>query len=552
MGIKEHMGLLWRWSWAIVLCALLSGAGAWYMTRWISPTYEASARLFVYQAPASSGTSDYTEILTSNRMVRSYAQALKARPLLEEVIATLDLDMSAAALAQVLTVDIIRETQIMVVTVESAEPQQAADIANQLATLFIAQHYDLTASLYAESRLNLEKRLDDIEAKIDDAQDRLKRLGPVRTFQDQAEYDRVQMLLWQYRSEYSLTFHSLENVLMAEAQSTDLMHVIEPAIPAQTPSQPRTGFLTLLAAMGGAFLATTTLTVANYLDDRVRTTSQLENLTDQPVLAALPRRRRFFRRARGSPSDEVYYTLAAHLTVLSQSPPRTLLLTGAAPRQGTSTIALNLARELARSGQRVILVDAALRQPVLHQMLGLDNQAGLSTLLAGTSDALEQALLTTTTDNLWLLPAGPEAPSVALLSNLPLLFNILEELKTRADIVLIDSLDVLSVVDTQLIALHTDAALLVVRSGSATTPALRQACRQLQQVEQPLIGSVLTGARRYHTAASRFRLSRRAARQPVQPDARKGEPASSPPARATRASTSQRGSSQEAKPRTML
>jgi capsular exopolysaccharide synthesis family protein len=503
LDIKAHARLLWRWSWAIVLMALLSGASVWYMTRWIPRTYTSSARILVYQAPASSGTSDYTEILTSNRMVRSYAQMLQARPLLEAVIHNLDLDMSPAILAQALTVDIIRETQVMVLTIETEDPQQAAEIANELAALFIDQHYELTASLYSESRQELEARMSDIEEDIEDTQDRLNRLGKVRTFQEQAEYDRLQMLLWQHRSEYSQAFHSLENVMMAEAQSTDLLHIIEPAIPAQQPAQPRTGLFTLLAAMGGAFLAAGLVTVRDYLADRVRTASQVEHLTEQPVLAAVPRRRIFRGPARGPLADEAYDTLAARLTLLSTSPPRTLLLTSSNPREGTSTMALNLARTLAQRGQRVVLVDAALRKPVLHRWLDVQHQPGLSTVLESGLDQLDSALFATAVDNLWLLPAGSESLALARLSD-PLIFALLlEELKTRADMVLIDSVALLPVVDTLLLADHTDAALLVVRSDVTTRQALRQAHQRLQQADTRLIGSVLTGSSAVSREASR-------------------------------------------------
>jgi Mrp family chromosome partitioning ATPase len=131
-----------------------------------------------------------------------------------------------------------------------------------------------------------------------------------------------------------------------------------------------------------------------------------------------------------------------------------------------------------------------------------------------------------------------------------MLFNILEDLKTQADIVLIDSVDLPSVVDTQLIAPPTDAVLLVVRSGSVSTQALRQSCRQLQQVEKPLFGSVLTGARGGYTADSRFQRYQhpphlppvKDTRQPAQPDASKDKDASSQSARAPRAPVSQHSS----------
>jgi Mrp family chromosome partitioning ATPase len=80
---------------------------------------------------------------------------------------------------------------------------------------------------------------------------------------------------------------------------------------------------------------------------------------------------------------------------------------------------------------------------------------------------------------------------------------LLEELKTRADIVLIDSVALLPVVDTLLLANHAEAALFVVRSDATTKQALRQVCQRLQQADTRLIGSVLTGGRAVSRQASR-------------------------------------------------
>jgi capsular exopolysaccharide synthesis family protein len=166
-------------------------------------------------------------------------------------------------------------------------------------------------------------------------------------------------------------------------------------------------------------------------------------------------------------------------------------------------MALNLARTLAQRGQRVVLVDAALRKPVLHRWLDVQHQPGLSTVLESGLDQLDSALFATAVDNLWLLPAGSESLALARLSD-PLIFALLlEELKTRADMVLIDSVALLPVVDTLLLADHTDAALLVVRSDVTTRQALRQAHQRLQQADTRLIGSVLTGSSAVSREASR-------------------------------------------------
>jgi capsular exopolysaccharide synthesis family protein len=516
VDFRQHIRLLLRWSWAIVLCALLAGGATLAALRQLPPQYAASTTLMVYQAPASSGTSDYTEILTSSRMVRSYAEALRARPLLEAVIENLALDLTPAALAEQLTIRVVRETQLIVITVESQTPAQAATIANELVDLFIAQHIELTASLYTESKEQLEAELTRIQDDIDQAQQRLSSLGDVRTFQEQAEYDRIQMLLWQHQSRYSLVFHSLENVRMAEAQSSDLLHVIEPAQTPDKPTATRSSVLAALAALGSGFLVILAITVRDYLDTRIRSAEHLATLTQRPVLATLPYIRKRAAANSSAPLAEAAHTLAARLSVLrEQQAFRTLLVSSSLPREGKSTVASHLAHVLARSGERVILLDANLHHPTLHLLFDVRNISGLSMLLDTDISALDHALLPTGRKNLLLLPAGSAYTHMPPLLYAPRLAAVLAALAERADTVIIDSAALSSAADSILLAQHADATLLVVQANATSSHTLQQTCAQLAQTQTNLIGTVLTTLPRSRRPfALRWRPARQRSKAP--------------------------------------
>jgi non-specific protein-tyrosine kinase len=502
--------LLWRWAWAIALAALLAGAAAYILARRVPHTYEASATLFVYQAPASSGTADYTEILTSERMVRSYVRALQARPILEEAIARLNLDIDSATLAEHLSVREIRETQLIVVTVEDADARRAANLANQIVDIFVQQHFTLIASLYADSKHELETELAAIEQQIDDAQQRLEDLGDVRTFQEQAEYDRTQMLLWQYQNRYSLVFHSLENVRMAEAQSTDLVHVIEPAVPPTRSTAPPARLLAVLAAMAGGFAAVVAVTLADYLDQKIRTAAQPGQLLGCPALAPVERRKPRADTPLLAPGSEAYSMLAVQLGLLrEQQPFQTLLVASSLPGEGRSTIAANLAAALARAGQRVVLVDADLRRPTLHRWFDIINIQGLATLLAGNRHTLDGCVMPTRIPGLYLLPGGPPPPHPAALLQSPRMVHILDQLQGPVDVVVLDSPALLPNADATLLAHLADATLLVAQAGTTTGPDLLQSRERLRQAGATLVGAVLNQAAPAHTR--RMRQQRRRA-----------------------------------------
>lgn len=486
MDLRQHIRLLWRWLWLIVLCALGTGAAVYALGSRLPPTYAAEVRLLVYQAPASSGTDDYTEILTSDRMVRSYAQALQARPIRAATIAELGLALTAEELAEQLNIRIVRETQVMVLTVAASDPQQAAAIANTMVRLFVEQHDAMTAGLYVDSRQSLQAELDAIQAEITATQQRLLELGDVRTFLEQAEYDRVQMLLWQYRSEYSAVFRSLENVRMAEAQSTDVIHVIEPALPPLEATGPRKGLLALLAMLGGGFLAAGGVTLRDYFDETIRTPGQLAQ-PGRPVLACITDRDRPAELQPHAAGE----ALANRLLLLQPRKPETILVADCSHSAERSTVAHDLARSLAGAERQVVLVDAHLRVPPPVTNQAAPAHGGLAGILAGKTTDLAGALVTGDQPGLQLLPAGLAGAHAAHLLAAPAMLDLLAELTARADVVVIDGPPLPAQLDSLLLTRLVDATILVVQKGITEQATLGEVERLLTETGATLTGTVL-------------------------------------------------------------
>ena len=152
LDITYYIRLLWRWLWLIVLSMLLAGASAFIVSRLTIPTYEASATLLIDQAPANSMSPDYNSLLASERLARTYAETIRKRPVLEAAIANLRLSITPEQLTKNVRVTVVRDTQLLVLTVSDSDPQNAAAIANEIVKVFSAQNRDLQASKYTASR----------------------------------------------------------------------------------------------------------------------------------------------------------------------------------------------------------------------------------------------------------------------------------------------------------------------------------------------------------------------------------------------------------------
>ncbi len=187
----------------------------------------------------------------------------------------------------------------------------------------------------------------------------------------------------------------------------------------------------------------------------------------------------------------------------AQNPFKTVLITAAVKGEGTSTIAANWCRLLARDrmvglpidtadaiGGGILLIDAALRRPVLHSFFDLDRKRGLTELLQGELE-LEAVLKSAPRRNLWVITAGKPAANPADLIGSLLMKGVLEECRQRFEYVVLDSAPVTQYAETLALAKQVDVSVLVVRAGVTRSEVALSAKKQLQKVDSRLLGVIL-------------------------------------------------------------
>jgi succinoglycan biosynthesis transport protein ExoP len=281
--------------------------------------------------------------------------------------------------------------------------------------------------------------------------------------------------------------------------STPQAEIISNASLPTAPSSPTRKLDVGVALCLGLCLGLGVAWLRDTLDDRVRGVNDLEAQAEVPVLGVLPA----FRTKKSRPADrlvvvrdpdsrvtEAYRNLRTRLLQIAGWREADTLLVTSPGREDKTTVAANLSAALALSGRRVILVSADLRQGRVHELFGLDNSIGLTSLLTGEA-TLANALRDTEIKGLQLLSSGPAVPDPATLLQLPALFGVLGELRDRASLVVIDAPSVLSSADTGALVEVAKMVMVVGDARLSTRQQVRMAIDQLGHVRDRLIGCVL-------------------------------------------------------------
>ncbi len=282
--------------------------------------------------------------------------------------------------------------------------------------------------------------------------------------------------------------------LRQNAQSSPIQ-VLTKATLNPAPVRPKRLVIILLAGIAGLVLGVCFALLQEFLDDRVNAPEDARRLLGVPALGYIPNIDKEEQRLLSADSSggsvlESYRVLRSNVRFAAVGEPlNSIMVTSTTPGEGKSVTAANLAIAMALDGKKVILVDADLRRPTVHEKFGIRNTPGLTNVLVGAMP-IEKALQDTDIPNLKILASGPIPPNPAELLNSRAMELAQEQLKERADIVILDSPPCLSVADAQVLAATVDGLIYVVQLGSTKKSALRHGNELLRQAHAKILGVV--------------------------------------------------------------
>ena len=420
--------VLRRWWWLLILSTLLGGALAYGISTRLTPTYEATTTLLVVQRQAE-GVVQLNDLQTSERLANTFSRLITIRPVLAQAIQEGPLPFTVEDLSERITVRNPAATQLLAVLARASDPELAARMSNAVASAFISSN--------------------------------------------QAEL----------------------------TNRPGLVSVVERAEAPLEPIAPRKTINTIVGAAFLLFAVAGAVLLIEYLDDTVKSPEQAQELTGLPALGRIAQFDRLASpreqlQAAHRPRSTVAEAYRAARTALSYAVDlgrdrRLILVTSPGPGEGKTTTVGNLAVVFGLAGHRVCVVDTDLRRPTLHRLFGLDNQEGLTNLLLAREPDLDRAIQRSVYTNVSLVTSGPLPPNPSELLGSARMQEVLERLKTRFDVVLLDSPPALMVTDASVLATLADGLLIVARASHTRTAQLRATIEELAQSGRPIAGIVM-------------------------------------------------------------
>ena len=488
-----------RWLWLIVLSAVIFGCAAFFISRSMTPIYQASTLVLINEAQ-NNQAADYNAILTSERQAKMYAKMMTTRSVLEAVIERLNLKASVKDLQEAIVAQPVQDTQLIQIEVEDANPSLAALIANTLVAEFAERTQAEQTSRVAASKQNYEAQLARLDQQIQATYTQLNSLEEGSA--NQSERDRLDAALTEYRQLYASLLQNYEQLRMTEAQSISTIAQKELAVPPVLPVRPRVLLNTILAIMAGLILALGIIALHEMIDDTLRSPDDVARYLGLPVLGLIARHGNNGKPVTvhqpRSPVAETFRSLRTNLQFACLDHPlKTFLVTSPSTEVNQSNVAVNLAVVFAQNGDRVVLLDADLRRPKIHKLLNLPNRDGVSYLFRqlreskGASLEIGPCLKPTEVPGLAVITSGSLPPNPAELLGSKYMRSILSSLDEEADTIVIDSPPVLAVTDATVLAPRMDGVILVVKPGVTKLAACKQAVEQMRRVGANMLGVVL-------------------------------------------------------------
>ncbi|ALS29720.1 capsular biosynthesis protein [Paenibacillus sp. 32O-W] len=201
-----------------------------------------------------------------------------------------------------------------------------------------------------------------------------------------------------------------------------------------------------------------------------------------------------------SPISEAYRTLRTNIQFSSiDHPVQVIMCASAQSGEGKTTTISNLAVTYAHEGKNVLLIDADLRKPTLHNVFVTSNRVGLSNLIAGQC-ALPEVTVETRINHLSVIPSGPVPPNPSELLGSQRMRAIMKDIRSRYDIILLDTPPVLAVPDSLIVSSLSDGVIMVVQAGKVKSDMVRKAKAGLEHAKARILGVVLNRIKRNENA----------------------------------------------------
>lgn len=522
MDLKKYFLPILKWWWLLVLATVLAGGVSYYVVSREPEIYEARTTLMIGRA-INEPNPTTGEFVLGTQMASAYADIAKRQLIRDATRKALGLQRLPEYNAQALL-----NTQIIEIIVKDPNPALAQRVANELANQLIllspgtAESADADRQEFVNGQLNsLEIQIQETEAQIEQLQ---VNLGSMISAKEIADTKSQIFALETKINTLQTTFSEMLSNSNEGASNT--ITVIEPAALPARPVESMKLITVALAMAVGMSLSGSAAYLLEYLDGAVKSQDEIEVLFNTPVVGSIfevkqGKNKQPFSIADNPrhPVTEAFRNLRTFLEFARRDKPHTtILVTSAGSNDGKTWIAANLAISMAKEGKKVVLIDADLRNPSLHQFFHEERENGLTDVFQGKR-AITDVIKYNNEDRVGLITAGELPQNTYELMNFKIMEKTLKELKGAVDTVIIDS-PPFFIADSVLMASLVDSVLAIVRPNHTLKQSAKAMIEQIHRSGGNLTGVVInripfrqlkfymkypyTSLEKYHLASERM------------------------------------------------
>ncbi|MCG3118833.1 MAG: hypothetical protein ALAOOOJD_01108 [bacterium] len=319
---------------------------------------------------------------------------------------------------------------------------------------------------------------------------------------------------------YSMLLQKREELRIAEASKYGQVQLIDAAQQPGSPLKPEKTKNLALGFFLGLFIGVAVVLLLETLDTSLKSPQDVEEHVNLPVLASIPSihpngkrgayksdqksersyaGRLLSQLEAGSHVYEAYRALQIKFALVNGSTVlKSILVTSSNAAEGKTLTAINMAQAFAQNGIKTLLVDCDLRRPMIHHILGLNQEPGLSDMLKNHIVSIEKvvtswAIQAPENENLFVFPCGTLPPNPYELLAAQRMREVLAEFKRHYDLVIIDSPPLMAVTDSIALGGEVDGVCLVIKSGRTRQNVALRAKNLLENSQTNIIGTILNG-----------------------------------------------------------
>jgi capsular exopolysaccharide synthesis family protein len=494
MEIRQYIDPLLKWWKLILLACLLAGISSYLLVRQQPPIFQTRTTLVigraVYEPNPSPG-----ELSIATQLAGYYADIAKRDTVQSATKEALGLDWLPEYVVQV-----IPNTQLIEIIVTDANPQRAQVVANELANQLTKQSPSNEEFEEVKHQEFINEQLQLLESQITATLDEIglkdEELGGLTSAREiettQGEIQTLQQKLLLLQSNYANLLSS------STGRGLNSLSVVEPALLPTKPVGPNSSMTILLSIAVAFAISSGAAYLIEYLDDTFKTPDEITRHLGLPVIGHVAYAEKnpvpgvYVEQYPNSVVAEAFRSICLNLDFIEPDKEKKLILVSSVgPQDGKTFFATNLAMALSESGKQVVLMDADLRRPNIHNTLGQPNDKGLSDIIRGEL-SLDEAIDTQYHDHLSVITSGSDVSSPSGIFGSQKMASLLVELKSKADIVVLDGTPI-PVTDSRILATKVDAVLMVIRYGKTRRSTARELIKQIGQVDAKVAGVIFNG-----------------------------------------------------------